>query len=169
MKIKADTVTALAATFTAVAALAVAVWDNVETRAYNRLSVSPHLTIDQTVRDSGGRSYLVGVRNAGVGPALVQRVRVRLDRPDGAVESADWQNLVNVLRDAGHAVTGSWVFSQGDAIGVGDQYFLVQIAAGEGADGPSVPEILNDLGIEIVYESIYGDEWTVQYNWSGEP
>jgi hypothetical protein len=164
MKIRAESVTAVAATFTALAALAIAVWDNVQAREHNRLSVAPRLTIDMTQQNS---TTSITVRNDGVGPALVRRMDVRFSDPGGVIESQTWPEVAARFSEAGHPVGATWQFTAGDAIGVDRGFTLFCVSAGEGpAAGPSVGDLIARLGVRIEYESIYGDSWSSTYNWT---
>lgn len=163
MKIRADTVTAVAATFTAMAALAIAVWDNVQTREHNRLSVAPRLTIDMSQQNASTR---ITVRNDGIGPALVRRMDIRFEGDDGVSLNQTWGEVAAAFSEAGHSVNASWQFADGDAIGVDGGFTLFGVTrASEAPTSALVEDLIDRLGVRIEYESIYGDSWTSVYNW----
>lgn len=163
MKIKAENVTAFAATLTAIAALFIAVWDNVQTREHNRLSVAPRLTISTTVSND---IRSIAVRNDGIGPAIIERMTMRMQTPEGLIETQEWQDISPRFFDAGHSISSSWQFSSGDAIGIGKSYDLFGASESSDSAAPSLREMMRDLSLRIEYASIYGDPLNVAYNWA---
>ena len=163
MKIKAENVTATAATLTAIAALFIAVWDNVQTREHNRLSVAPRLTISTTVSNN---TRSITIRNDGIGPAIVERMTMRMQTQEGLIETQDWQDISPRFLDAGHSISSSWQFSSGDAIGIGKSYDLFGASESSDSTAPSLRAMVQDLSLRIEYASIYGDPLEVTYNWA---
>jgi hypothetical protein len=148
-RLRADTITAIAATITAVAALVVTVWDNVQTREYNRLSVVPKLTL--VVQRTGAENAVINLRNDGVGPAIMRKIEIRLVSPEGVKTSyASFANAHAALEDHGVQVTGYWDFDGGL----------------ESASSDPVQSLINGLSARISYESIYGDPQEALLNWS---
>lgn len=155
--------TAVAATFTAMAALAIAAWDNVQTREHNRLSVTPRLTIDMSEESNVTR---ISVRNDGIGPALVDRMVIRFTSSGETIESESWRQVAPAIMAAGHTIHSLWRFSPGDAIGIDREFNLLAVIEGS-ADSDPMPldEFLRQLGIRIEYQSIYGETWVSSFNW----
>jgi hypothetical protein len=170
----ANTVTAAAATITAVAALAVAVWDNVQSRAYNRLSVRPLLVLDaqRNTTDSIDRGELT-ISNQGVGPAIVRRVRIRYvpisGGPDAATASADtlefeaWAELAERLRNLGFLVTGWTDVATDRPIGTDHsiQLFRFQVDIDDTPEaGADVQDVFDAVTLNVDYESVYGERFS---------
>ena len=98
--VRAETVTAIAATVTAVAALSIAVWDNVQTRSYNRVSVQPHLVIEFAKHQGPtGDSGTLVLRNEGIGPAQIEGITIQLvDREGTARSYGSWNEARSAIR-----------------------------------------------------------------------
>jgi len=80
-------VTALVALLTAFVALGVGVWEHVQMREHNRLSVMPRLSITaefQTIEADSVDQGVIGIRSEGVGPAVVDEVEVAIRNRTGA-------------------------------------------------------------------------------------
>jgi hypothetical protein len=170
----ASTVTAAAATITAVAALAVAVWDNVQSRAYNRLSVRPLLVLDaeRNTTEAIDRGELT-ISNQGVGPAIVRQVRIRYVpipggsdstvSPGDTLEFEAWAELAARLREFGFLVTGWADLATDRPIGTDHsiQLFRFQIdrndTPGAGAD---VQDVFDAVTLDVEYESVYGERFS---------
>ena len=73
-----DTIVALSAAVTAVAALVVSVWQGAETRKHNRLSVTPRIRFDFVYRR--GEKVRFQLMNRGIGPAIVSKFAVNCDK-----------------------------------------------------------------------------------------
>lgn len=172
-RLDSNTLAAVAATVTAVAALVVAVWDNVQSRDYNRISVRPYLVVEaqretDSTRDRG--EYVVS--NQGVGPAVIRDVRLGFEGAgEGAETAEDWAELADEIRALGYNITGWTDLAAGRPVGVDHTIplfsFYIERAGGdaEGGGAPlglgrDVQDLIDALRIEIDYASIYGDEFT---------
>jgi len=170
----ANTVTAAAATITAVAALAVAVWDNVQSRAYNRLSVRPLLVLDaeRNTSESIDRGELT-ISNQGVGPAIVRRVRIRyvpigsdgaaVASPADTLEFEAWVELAERLRNLGYLVTGWTDLATDRPIGTDHsiQLFRFQVDRNDTPDaGADVQDVFDAVTLDVEYESVYGESFS---------
>lgn len=165
-----ESVTALGAVCTAFVALAVGVWDNVESRRHNRLSVIPHLSLTTTLNTTQTDSAHVGlltVRNEGVGPAIIRslRVRVREDhQPEQEFDSwGEARETIERILDV--KVTGRAEVADGTVLGTGRRLDLVTVETtgaiprvGVG-EGHPFDRLLERLSVHIHYESVYGDQY----------
>src|SRR4051812_25865574 len=112
-----NSIAALAATVTAIAAVAVAVSDHSQQREYNRLSVMPYVSLSiKLERDSTRTRAAVVMANDGVGPAIIQDAWMRL--PGAKHPVRHWDEAANTIRKMGFAVTGYTDFLGGEAAGV---------------------------------------------------
>lgn len=165
-----ESVTALGAVFTAFVALAVGVWDNVESRRHNRLSVVPHVSLTTTLNTSQTDSAHVGlltVRNEGVGPAIIRSVRIRVrddDYRDQEFETwGEARGAIERILDV--KVTGRAELEDGSVLGTGRQLDLVTVETTgpiprvRVGDGHPFGRLLMRLSVQIHYESVYGDRY----------
>ncbi len=160
-KPSAGTVAATAATITAVAALFVAVWENVQSREYNQLSVRPYLMIEASRTTTGDLDLgQLQLTNQGVGPAVIKSLQLRLaDDPNSGVYE-NWGDVASLLREQGVRVTGWTDLSPGRPIGVDRELLLLgfeQDVVDGTLQGPSVQDVIEQLHIDIEYEAVYGD------------
>lgn len=148
----------------ATCAFALTIYEVYATRAHNKLSVRPLLD-SNTARawDDSGLTLSFTIRNVGVGPAIVRAVRFFYDGEPAAatetIESLVRRSLASAVafRIRQHGLPGI-----GCGMPPGSEHCLVRIefpklvAAGE----ELVDARLDAIGIEIDYESLYGDKWT---------
>lgn len=167
MRLRSEAVTAVAATVTAIAAVVIAAWDNVQTREHNRLSVSPRLTIDLSRSTTPvGTRFAFIVRNDGIGPAIVTDMEIRFDAGDETIEPSEWAPVIRRLEEAGHVVNQFWEFARGDAIAVDRTFTLLGIVEQAEGDSPApLDETVRRLEIAIDYESVYGDSLRAEYEY----
>jgi len=72
-----ETVTAICAVIIALSALVVSIWEGIQNRKHNRLSVRPHLRIDRSTYVGSPAKITIG--NNGLGTAIVQSFTVHCD------------------------------------------------------------------------------------------
>lgn len=179
--VSAETVTAVAAIATALVALAVGVWDNVQTRQHNRLSVIPHLVFVAQLGDvedpglepeddprEGGTLTL---RNEGVGPAVVDSVSVHVLGPDSTqLRYASLPEAAQPLErlEPGVEILGTTDLGSGSVVASGRDLPLLRFAVAEEAvpdtlasEGNALAVALLDrLSIVVHYHSVYGDAYS---------
>lgn len=169
-RMNANTVAATAATVTAVAALVVAVWDNAQSRDYNRLSVRPLLVMDaeRTTTDTEDRGEL-RISNQGVGPAVLRDLFIHLGpiaesgRPAEPLEFSTWAALASELREVGFTVTGWRDLSPDRPIGVDQSFRLFSfeiLRADADSSGVDVQDVFDALRLHADYASVYGETFT---------
>lgn len=66
----ASDVTAISGVFIALLALVVSLWQGWSARKYNKLSVRPHLSLQQSILNSG-KTLMMELKNDGLGPAVI--------------------------------------------------------------------------------------------------
>ena len=150
---------AVAATFTALVAVVVAIWDNVETRKHNRLSVLPYIVLDHVRNDSGLVTRgTVQMSNAGVGPALLHGLEITFRTEAGTdTIAAVWGAVAPLISIQGVQIRGWAEVDSGTALGVQQMQTLLRIQArGEDA-GERVQRVLDGLRLRLRYASVYGD------------
>lgn len=150
---------AVAATFTAVVAVAVGIWDNVETRNHNRLSVLPYIALEHARSDSGSVTRaVVTMSNAGVGPAMLRELEIRFPTGGGRDSiSAAWGAVAPLISRHGVQIQGWHDVDESTALGVQQTDTLLRVQAeGEGS-GSRVQRVLDGLRLRLRYSSVYGD------------
>ncbi len=176
--VSAERVTAVAAIATALVALAVGIWDNVQTRQHNRLSVIPHLVFVAElgdVDDSGSTADIepreggtLSLRNEGVGPAVVDSVSVHVLGPDSTRHTYPSLPEAEEPLETWHPgveILGTTEIGSGSVIASGRDVPLLRFAveevvlpdtlAGEGTD--LAVALLERLSMVVHYHSVYGD------------
>lgn len=162
-----DTIIALAATVIALSAFIVAVWQGVETRIHNRMSVMPRLRLGLVQRGKEPiRLYLL---NSGTGPAIIENFVVRRDRetisPSPEVLSGGLANL---------GLSGDFflrILYAGDTVSAGETLDIIHITLNESEDA-KVDILIGELRritIECEYSSIYGTRKNTRADALGEP
>ena len=128
----------------------------------------PHLSLDMWVGDRDGKivTYKFILQNKGIGPALIQSVKISYDGthvenwaefykvlqvPDSIVTSQSTHNIhARVLAANGSMSVIDWSTSEG----INDNTDLAMFIFDRG----------NKIKMEICYESIHGDTWKVTRN-----
>lgn len=145
-------ISAVAAIIVSLVAVWIAVWTTITQRTHNRLSVRPLAEI--LLLDAEGH-LRVRLRNHGVGPLLIQSLRVI---QPGMVPL---ESLVEAMPEE----PGMWRFFvgpiDGRSIAVGNEIDLIELAydssvAIEHEQAVAVRAALSTLDIEVVYQDIYG-------------
>lgn len=156
---------ATVAMITAVAAIVLGVWDSMQNRRHNRLSVAPYLDCSYTMlatRDA--TAFAIIVSNEGIGPAIVRSVDITMPADLGGGSFNEWGPPVAALRERGIEVLSYWDFEPGEALGVQTTQELLQarVADADGSDG--LLGQLADIRVTVTYASIYGDEQQARLN-----
>jgi hypothetical protein len=152
---KPDTIIALAATVIALSAFVVAVWQGVETRIHNRMSVMPRLRIGFV--QSGKEPIRLYVLNSGTGPAIIENFVVRRDGE--TIVSPSPEVLSGGLAQLGLA--GDFflrLLYAGDTLSAGETLDIIHIALTESTEAKVdiLVSKLRRITIECEYSSIYG-------------
>lgn len=154
-----STITAAATTVTALVAVAVAIWDNVETRKHNRLSVLPYVVLNHVRSDSDDETRAeVVMSNEGVGPAVLRALENRFRGGSGRDTVVTfWGAVAPLITEVGVRITGWADVDSGSALGVQQTQRLLRIEADGPDSGERVQRVLDGLGLRLRYTSIYGD------------
>lgn len=163
--ISAESITAASAVVAALIALAVGVWENVQERRHNRLSVFPSVELVAEVRPAAAPDSVtrasVRLMNNGVGPAIIDTVLLVLRGGDGEERAyTTWEAARPVLDAWGVRLGSRAELGEGTVLGVGNEFRLVTFELPDSVPGAAVrrfDELLHRLGIVVVYRSIYGD------------
>lgn len=146
------------ATITAVAAILLGIADSMQTRAHNRLSVSPYLVVDyNSIAQPGQSTYRIDLSNEGVGPAIIQSMEVTLPDSLGGGKYPSWDKPAEMLRQRGALIMSYWNYEGGEALGVQRNRSLIEIVV-KGGETERLMRLLGQIDVEITYRSIYQQE-----------
>jgi hypothetical protein len=151
-------------TVLAVAAIGLAAWEGLENRRHNRLSVAPRLNSNVGV---SSEQVSMTVESSGLGPAVIQQFRIYLDGTlvhDAGAPTAGqspWEALMPAFSPKGYSVS-AYAFGVGNVLRAGQDYELFRAALRDTStvlpDSLNLSGLLDRLGVEICYCSIYGDQ-----------
>lgn len=164
-KRNSDRITSFAAIIVAVAAIAVSLWQGIDNRRHNRLSVKPKLQIVFRADPQGDAEIIL--RNDGLGPASIRNFEVKLDNKllDKVSLSAIFE-LVRIMELDSVPFTFDPIVNT-TTIRAGDQANILVFKYDESIDMPSIVRILrehvNRLDLYIEYESMYGEKFTINF------
>jgi hypothetical protein len=173
-----DRILSLMALVVGVGSLAIIVIQTQIMREQQRASVLPYLMLAVQSSTNDSRTYLT-VRNAGIGPAMLDDVRVRYKGKDFVGDPYDFfvQQRPEVVKTVPMGVdklipgrlvpAGEWIMTMG-ADGEAHVQLLAELLrlfviaevprswlAGVGADGPDSEKAV----VIVTYSSVYGDRW----------
>jgi hypothetical protein len=150
---------------TAIAAIVLGVWDSVQNRRHNRLSVAPYLVCDFTMSATPQQTtFAVYLTNEGVGPAIIQAVSITLPESLGGGTHPDWTTIVGVLRERGIDVLSYWNYEGGEALGVEGERELLRAAVARSDSTATLLEQLASIQIVVDYVSVYGNKSEARLN-----
>lgn len=158
-----DTIASLSAVLIALAALFVAVWEGLENRKHNRLSVVPRLRIDR--HTYAGSPVAVSLCNNGTGPAIVRSFSVLVDgrqvRADDLPLAAAAAKMIGVA-----GPYHSYTPAPGDALAPSETKELLQILnpPEEIRERKDLRRQLLRIDFLISYESVYGESFSTAPN-----
>jgi hypothetical protein len=143
---------------TAVAAIALGVWDSAQNRRHNRLSVSPYLVCDYSIAATpGSTTFVINLSNEGIGPAIIRSVEIQLPDALGGGRSNEWGPVVAVLRERGVTVQNYWNFEGGEALGVQKSQELLRAIVASSDRSDDILQQLGAIQVQVQYASVYGD------------
>lgn len=157
----ASEIAALAATVAALAAVAVAVWDNVQQREFYRLSVVPSL--DYLPSKEGTTEGAIALTNAGVGPAKVRHTRIALCGGSEISSFASWNAAREALRERGVTLTAYHDVREGEVVASGRTFDWARFESRDTAPGVDrIQDLLDALAFRIRYVSVYDEPFVVE-------
>jgi hypothetical protein len=166
--VNASTVTAICGVVIAVASLGVSAYVAGATRRHNRLSVRPLLGLG--ISFPVGAAAGLGLTNSGLGPARIISSRLTVDGAQfGEFNKPNVDRLREHLAVRPHAATlGGQPFLDADY-----RQFLLSVDPYDPAEHAEFRRLIEErLRLEIRYESIYGQRFTVVYprrEWASSP
>ena len=97
----------------------------------------------------------------GIVDAVIRSMRVTLPGALGGASHGSWGVAVQRLRAAGADVPAYWNFEGGEALGVQRSRELARVVVPSSA-GRDLLDALDRIDVEIVYESVYGEEFSAR-------
>lgn len=151
----AEGIAVIAASFIALLALSVSLWQGVITRKHNKVTVTPHLRFDIHIENDFAQR--ISVRNAGVGPAVIKNYTVHAG--GSAFSFEDRKCTERALEKIGlHSLPyRAYVPDPGEYMAVSEEYTLLELPLAEPSPElvAAVQERLSGLIFEFEYESVY--------------
>ena len=148
------------ATLIATLSVAIAVWEGVETRTHNRLSVKPILIFNKTFNiskdptdGSSQTTMTLSVVNRGLGPAVVKTVA--LQSLDKKKLYPNWNKALQATNYQGQLLTSADL-DESSVLEAGDEYVLLSV--------DWVPNPSKDIQVRIQYQSMYEETFSVAAN-----
>jgi len=164
---KPENVTAIATAVIALAALAVAVWQGIESRKHNRMMVVPRIRFD--LLEKLQEPLRLFMLNAGTGPAIIQSFTFQCDGKP--IEPPTTGGLANALQQLG--LTGDfflYVPYPGDTIAAGEAQDILRVTLrSAGDDWPYFKERLRRIIFICIYSSIYAETQVARADGIGTP
>jgi hypothetical protein len=144
----------------AIAGVLLTVYQARATRIHNRRSVRPLLQLQSCLPRFGGTAELV-LSNIGLGPAVLVKTRLFVD--DELLGGID-QASVNRLRAKLQIRPSASTFASGEAIPKDASISLLSLPNYDGQKKAEFTELISSrLRIEIVYESLYGEQFRTSW------
>ena len=154
-QIQNNKITSAVAFFVAIVSLFVAIWEGVESRAHNRLTVKPFLVLDRSINltknEDGtviGQRCSLTLFNRGLGPAIIKSFKI-------SHKGTFFENWPRAVKATGSTqeLAFSSTFDADDVIDQDYESVLVEYKADEGKT--------KGITLTIEYESIYEELFTV--------
>ena len=133
------------AIFIALLAIFVSFYESFENRNHNRLSIKPYINASMFSKNN---SYEVSIKNAGLGPAIVENFQVYANDK----EVRNWNRALDEINLNKY----SWMsmLAKGDILSSGDEMILIRLDTVQ-------PERFN-LKFKLTYKSAYEEIFTVE-------
>ena len=180
---RADRLQLLANTLTilvALAAIALSLWEGLENRLHNRLSVLPHLERSESTLREGAEdstyTMIYALRNSGLGPAVLENILLfREGEPIFNAEESGgflpYEAMLAEIRALPLDVSASLTHSRhaGQMLQAGERHLLfrfeVSVVDSLGRWGPGAvrSEVMDRYSLVFCYCSVYGENCETTY------
>lgn len=163
VKISTDTIIAFCASIIALCALSVSIWQCIETRKHNKLSVRPCLSMRVIV--SKQAPYIgIQIENNGIGPAIIKKCIVFVDKTPFLIDSYEsWVKAGTAARIFDKKAS-FLTLPEGTVIKEGQNISLIAYPK-ENQTEEGIKKIEEALAyhlrVKIIYESIYKEKFEV--------
>lgn len=145
-----DKINSIAILIIALSALFVSVWQGIETRNFNKLSMTPYLKYKLTNADS---VLTLSIRNVGQGVAIITDMEVKVDgKPYDS-----WEEALAAISEDMSMLRQLWI-SSNEIITSQENITLMSSTIADFGG--------KQLSIDIEYESMYGDKMNRSFSYS---
>lgn len=160
-KLSSDTVISTSAIVIALVSVFLTVWQGVEFRKHNRLSVQPRLDISYGLDYFDSLAQLIIINN-GLGPAIIDEVVAEFNTTEFKINRIDeFSKFQKQLGLAAVPITYE-ILEQGSTIVPNDSKTILQVDIKHLNEiGLPPPSLLNECNIVIKYKSLYDEEFSV--------
>jgi hypothetical protein len=147
----------------AVVAIGLAIWEGMESRRQNRLTVQPRIAAEINTGRESGRAYIrMSVESTGLGPAVINTFRVFFDGAlqdaTGAPDASVWRNVLAAF-DPSETQINARTLGTGYYFPAGREETLFEARRVQSdSDATSLAGSLARLGLQICYCSVYGTD-----------
>lgn len=155
--ISSEKILSISAIIIAVASISVAVWEGIETRKHNLLSVRPKLEIFYNSNKSSFGYVLV---NNGLGPAVITEKKIFVDSVE--IDYSGFSGYDDFLEKLGlvERYAGHGAISPGFTIKAGKNENIIIFNLYESDEVKTLlPQVYKRVSIEIGYKSMYGETY----------
>ena len=155
-------ITSISAIIVAIAAIAVSIWQGVDNRKHNRLSVKPKLQI--IFKSDLLEGPQITVSNNGLGPATVDKLEVSLNGktfPGSAINA-----VLELKREMGlDGFSFSFDPIEGSTIRAGEKLVIMKFpdASAFKEVYDSLAAYINQIDFHLTYQSMYGENFTTDF------
>ncbi len=146
----------------AIVAITLAVWEGLENRRHNRLSVQPRLnaSIDAGLNPSG--EYVrMAMESSGLGPAVLTRFVIFFD---GVAQDTNmtatthpWSSVLAAVGQDDMSINAQ-AYGEGTYLPPGQQLVLFEATRARGVQGEPLTSMLERIAVQVCYCSIYGTD-----------
>jgi hypothetical protein len=155
----ANNITAICAIVIAIASLVISIIEVRATRHHNRQSVRPILRITRVRGHNDSRTGLKLI-NVGCGPAIIRGTTASFD--DRIIGPWSHESFNQIVSDKKDARLGYSIYYAGDVIAAGSAVYLLFINPYKKKRDQGFWDLIAyRMGIEIEYESLYGEVFRV--------
>ena len=160
-KLSSDNIVSLAAIVIAIASIVVTVWQGMETRRHNRLSVRPKLEI---IFESGHDSFGYVLMNNGLGPATITGIELFIDgKQMQETGFSGYDELFEKLGMKNRKITHTGIYP-GKTIKTNERQNIFKFYLTEKDDLDTLlPKIYSRIKIEIKYQSMYDEPFYCKF------
>ena len=136
--------------FIAISALFISIWQGYIAQKHNRLTVRPYFNITAGTNSINGQQHFsVLLANQGYGPAIIKKFEITVD---GKVQD-NWNEALRAL-DIESSLRGAANFQPQDVFGPGREQSLLTVLD---------YKISNRINLKITYQSIYEEEFEIEF------
>ncbi len=160
--------------FVAFLALFVAIWQGIETRTHNRLSVIPHLDITIVQKELETGKGGIRVINDGVGPAIIKYVKVKwkdkiiIDDNESNYSESQWLHLHETIWPQKN-VQAKYIYPRPGAYLQPERRIFSLEVPPEQLTRHDIWCELKYIWLEITYNDVYGNSFKTELNALNHP